>query len=36
LAKKEALKKVLIPGRKTIILKSRLGNEATLVGAGLL
>jgi len=36
LAKKEALKKVLIPGRKTIILKSRLGNEATLVGAALL
>lgn len=36
LAKKEALKKVLIPGRKTKILKSRLGNEATLVGAGLL
>jgi len=36
LAKKEALKKVLIPGRKTIILKSRLGNESTLVGAGLL
>ena len=36
LAKKEALRKVLIPGRKTIILKSRLGNEATLVGAGLL
>ena len=36
LAKKEALKKVLMPGKKTIILKSRLGNEATLVGAGLL
>ena len=36
LAKKEVLKKVLIPGRKTKILKSRLGNEATLVGAGLL
>ena len=36
LAKKAALKKVLIPGKKTIILKSRLGNEATLVGAGLL
>ncbi|MCK4800269.1 ROK family protein [Candidatus Parcubacteria bacterium] len=36
LAKKEALKKVLIPGKKTKILKSRLGNEATLVGAGLL
>ena len=36
LAKKEALKKVLMPGRKTIILKSRLGNEATLVGAALL
>ncbi|MDF1498436.1 MAG: ROK family protein [Patescibacteria group bacterium] len=36
LAKKEALKKVLISGRKTKILKSRLGNEATLVGAGLL
>jgi len=36
LAKKETLKKVLIPGRKTKILKSRLGNEATLVGAGLL
>ena len=36
LAKKEALKRVLIPGRKTIILKSRLGNEATLVGAALL
>ncbi len=36
LAKKEALKKVLIPGRKTKILKSKLGNEASLVGAGLL
>jgi len=36
LAKKEVLKKVLIPGKKTIILKSKLGNEATLVGAGLL
>lgn len=36
LAKKKALKKVLIPGKKTKILKSRLGNEATLVGAGLL
>lgn len=36
LAKKEAFKKVLMPGKKTIILKSRLGNEATLVGAGLL
>ena len=36
LAKKEALKKVLIPGRKTKIVRSRLGNEATLVGAGLL
>ncbi|MCK4892123.1 MAG: ROK family protein [Candidatus Pacebacteria bacterium] len=36
LAKKKALKTVLIPGRKTKILKSRLGNEATLVGAGLL
>jgi glucokinase len=36
LAKKEALKKALMPGKKTIILKSRLGNEATLVGAGLL
>ena len=36
LAKKEALKKVLMPGKRTIILKSRLGNEATLVGAGLL
>jgi len=36
LAKKEVSKKVLIPGRKTKILKSRLGNEATLVGAGLL
>ncbi|MCK5412940.1 MAG: ROK family protein [Candidatus Pacebacteria bacterium] len=36
LAKKEALKRALIPGRKTKILKSRLGNEATLVGAGLL
>lgn len=36
LAKKEVLAKVLIPARKTKILKSRLGNEATLVGAGLL
>ncbi len=36
LAKKEVLKRVLIPGRKTKILKSRLGNEATLVGAALL
>ncbi|MCK5332281.1 ROK family protein [Candidatus Parcubacteria bacterium] len=36
LAKEEALKKVLIPGRKTKILQSRLGNEATLIGAALL
>jgi len=36
LAKKDALKKVLIPGRKTKIVRSDLGDEAMLVGAGLL
>jgi len=36
LAKEDALKKVLIPGRKTKIIRSDLGDEAMLVGAGLL
>ena len=36
LAKKDALKKVLIPARKTKIVRSSLGDEAMLVGAGLL
>jgi glucokinase len=36
LAKKDALKKVLIPARKTKIVKSNLGDEAMLVGAALL
>ena len=36
LAKKDALKKVLIPGRKTKIVRSGLGDEAMLVGAALL
>ncbi len=36
LARKDALKKVLIPGRKTKIVRSGLGDEAMLVGAGLL
>ncbi len=36
LAKKDALKKVLIPKRKTKIVKSNLGDEAMLVGAALL
>ena len=36
LARKDALKKVLIPARKTKIVRSDLGDEAMLVGAGLL
>lgn len=36
LAKKEVLKKVLIPGRKTKIVRSSLKDEAMLVGAALL
>jgi len=36
LAKKDALKKVLIPARKTKIVRSSLGDEAMLVGAALL
>lgn len=36
LAKKDALKKVLVPARKTEIVRSSLGDEAMLVGAGLL
>ena len=36
LAKKDALKKVLIPERKTKIVRSSLRDEAMLVGAGLL
>ncbi|NOQ67850.1 ROK family protein [Patescibacteria group bacterium] len=36
LAKKDALKKVLIPARKTKIVRSDLGDEAMLVGAALL
>ena len=36
LAKKDALKKVLIPARKTKIVRSDLGDEAMLVGAVLL
>ena len=36
LAKKDALKKVLIPARKTKIIRSNLGDEAVLVGAALL
>ncbi|MCK5085292.1 ROK family protein, partial [Candidatus Parcubacteria bacterium] len=36
LARKDALKKVLIPARKTKIVRSNLGDEAMLVGAALL
>ena len=36
LARKDALKKVLIPGRKTKIVRSGLGDEAMLIGAALL
>ena len=36
LARKDALKKVLIPARKTKIVRSDLGDEAMLVGAALL
>ena len=36
LARKNALKKVLIPARKTKIVRSNLGDEAMLVGAALL
>ena len=36
LAKKDTLKKVLIPARKTKIVRSSLGDEAMLIGAALL
>ena len=36
LAKRDALKKVLIPARKTKIVRSSLGDEAMLIGAALL
>ena len=36
LAVKEVIKKALIPGRKTKIVRSDLGDEATLIGAAML